>query len=106
MPLLALIVGQVCLHACMAGVRVAAPLAALAAGHSALAVGVLLSLFAAGPIVFALQAGRLADRHGYHRPLRLAVALCVAGGRWRARRSTTWRCAPPRCCAASAPTSA
>ena len=80
LPLLALIVGQVCLHACMAGVRVAAPLAALADGRSALAVGVLLSLFAAGPIVFALQAGRLADRHGYHRPLRLAVALCVAGG--------------------------
>ena len=80
LPLLALIVGQVCLHACMAGVRVAAPLAALAAGHSALAVGVLLSLFAAGPIFFALQAGRLTDRHGYHRPLRLAVSLCVAGG--------------------------
>lgn len=78
--LLALIVGQVCLHACMAGVRVAAPLAALGQGRSAFAVGLLLSLFAAGPIAFALQAGRLADRHGYHRPLRLAVALCVAGG--------------------------
>jgi MFS family permease len=79
-PLLALIVGQVCLHACMAGVRVAAPLSALANGHSAVAVGLLLALFAAGPIAFALQAGRMADRHGYHRPLRLAVALCVAGG--------------------------
>ena len=78
--LLALIVGQVCLHACMAGVRVAAPLSALAQGHSALAVGVLLALFAAGPIAFALQAGRMADRHGYHRPLRVAVALCVLGG--------------------------
>ena len=80
LPLLALIVGQVCLHACMAGVRVAAPLSALAAGDSALAVGVLLALFAAGPIVFALPAGRLADRHGYHRPLRLSVALSVTGG--------------------------
>ncbi len=80
LPLAAIIVGQVCLHACMAGVRVAAPLSALAEGRSALAVGVLLALFAAGPIVFALQAGRLADRHGYHRPLRLAVALCVLGG--------------------------
>lgn len=79
-PLLALIVGQICLHACMAGVRVAAPLSALAEGRSAFAVGVLLALFAAGPIGFALQAGRLADRHGYRRPLRLAVGLCVAGG--------------------------
>ncbi len=80
LPLVAIIVGQVCLHACMAGVRVAAPLQALRAGHSAWAVGVLLALFSAGPIAFALQAGRLADRHGYHRPLHLAVALCVTGG--------------------------
>jgi MFS family permease len=64
----------------MAGVRVAAPLQALHQGHSAWAVGVLMALFAAGPIAFALQAGRLADRHGYHRPQHLAVALCVAGG--------------------------
>ena len=80
LPLVAVIVGQVCLHACTAGVRVAAPLQALHDGHSAWAVGVLMALFAAGPIAFALQAGRLADRHGYHRPLHLAVALCVAGG--------------------------
>jgi len=80
LPLAAIIVGQVCLHACMAGVRVAAPLQALRDGRSAWAVGILMALFAAGPIAFALQAGRLADRHGYHRPLRLAVALCVAGG--------------------------
>ena len=80
LPLVAIIVGQVCLHACMAGVRVAAPLQVLNDGHSAWAVGVLMALFAAGPIAFALQAGRLADQHGYHRPLHLAVALCAAGG--------------------------
>ena len=33
----------------------------------------------AAPIVLALQAGRLADRRGYHRPMRLAVALTIAG---------------------------
>lgn len=27
-----------------------------------------------------MSAGRLADRHGYHRPLYMAVALEVAGG--------------------------
>jgi hypothetical protein len=41
-----LIVGQVCLHACMAGMRMAAPLLALREGYSELAVGVLLALFA------------------------------------------------------------
>ncbi len=78
--LVALIVGQICLHSCMAGVRLAAPLQALRQGHSAWAVGILLGLFALAPILLALPAGRLADRHGYHRPLRVAVALSVSGG--------------------------
>jgi MFS family permease len=78
--LIALIVGQICLHSCMAGVRLAAPLLALRQGHSAWAVGILLGLFAAAPILLALPAGRLADRHGYHRPLRVAVTLSVSGG--------------------------
>jgi MFS family permease len=78
--LLALIGGQVALHSCMAGVRMAAPLAALREGHAAWAVGVLLGLFAAAPIALALPAGRLADRHGYHVPIRIAVALTASGG--------------------------
>ena len=78
--LLALIGGQVALHSCMAGIRMAAPLSALRDGHAAWAVGVLLGLFAAAPIALALKAGRLADRHGYHLPIRLAVALTVSGG--------------------------
>lgn len=79
-PVLALILGQIGLHACMAGVRVAAPLLALHTGHEPWAVGVLLGLFAAAPVLTSLQAGRLADRHGYHRPVGLAVALTVVGG--------------------------
>lgn len=79
-PLLALILGQVCLHSGMAGVRVAGPLLALRSGEPAWAVGVLLGLFAAAPVVSSLYAGRLADRHGYHHPLRLAVALTFVGG--------------------------
>ena len=78
--LLALIGGQIAMHACMAGVRMAAPLAALREGDSAWAVGILLGLFAAAPIALALATGRLADRHGYHRPLRVAVALTFTGG--------------------------
>ena len=78
-PLLALILGQVFLHACMTGVRVAAPLLMLRQGHPEWAVGLLLGLFAAAPVTTALRSGRMADRHGYHRPMRLAVALAVAG---------------------------
>jgi len=79
-PLLALILGQISLHACMAGVRMAAPLQALKQGHSEWAVGVLMALFALGPIALALPAGRMADRHGYHRPLYIAVGLSLTGG--------------------------
>jgi len=77
--LVALIVGQICLHSTMAGVRMAAPLWVLRQSHAEWAVGVLVGLFAVAPIVLALQAGRLADRHGYHRPLQIAVALTFGG---------------------------
>lgn len=78
-PLIALIGGQVCLHACMAGTRMAAPLLALEQGHTAWSVGVLLALFALAPVVLSLPAGRLADRHGYHRPVAIGVALSFTG---------------------------
>ena len=74
-----LIVGQIALHGAMAGQRMAAPLQALNAGHSPWAVGVLLALFAALPVLTAMGAGRMADRHGYHRPVRLAVLLTTSG---------------------------
>lgn len=78
-PLLALILVQVFLHSCMTGVRVAAPLLMLRQGHAEWAVGLLLGLFAAAPVATSLHAGRMADRHGYHRPMRIAVGLAVAG---------------------------
>lgn len=74
-----LIVGQIALHAAMAGQRMATPLQALDAGHSAWAVGVLLALFAALPVLIAMPAGRMVDRHGYHRPQQLAVVLTLVG---------------------------
>ncbi len=80
-PLLALIAAQVSLHACMTGTRVAAPLLALREGQGAWFVGVLLAMFAVAPVVLALYAGRLADRFGYHRPIYIAVALALVGGR-------------------------
>jgi MFS family permease len=77
--LVALIVGQIGLHAAMAGLRMAAPLQALREGASAWTVGVLLALFAAAPVLLALHAGRMADRHGYHGPVRVALAAALAG---------------------------
>lgn len=71
----ALVIGQLGLHSAMAGVRLAMPLQALREGFSPWAVGVLLALFAALPVLTALPAGRLADRRGYHHPIRLAVAM-------------------------------
>jgi MFS family permease len=76
----ALIVGQICLHSCMTGVRMAAPLQVLRAGYAEWAVGILLGLFAAAPVLIALAAGRFVDRRGYHAPMRVAVLLTAAGG--------------------------
>jgi len=77
--LVALIVGQLGLHSAMAGLRMAAPLQALHAGYSAWAVGLLLALFAAAPVLLALHSGRLADRYGYHRPVHIAAVLTGTG---------------------------
>ena len=77
--LLRLIAGHVCLHACMAGMRLAAPLLALRQGYSPLAVGVLLALFALTQVFLALPAGRFADRHGLKRPVGYGVLAASAG---------------------------
>ena len=67
------------LHACMAATRVAASLAVLKQGHPDWVVGALLSLYAVAPIVLSLWAGRLADRFGFHRPVRWAVGMALVG---------------------------
>ncbi|HVL43975.1 MAG TPA: MFS transporter, partial [Acidovorax sp.] len=79
MALARLIAGQVCIHAAMAGMRMAAPLLALREGYSAAAVGVLLALFALTQVFLALPAGRYADRHGLKRPVGMAVGVASVG---------------------------
>jgi MFS family permease len=78
--LLRLVSAQVCVHACMTGFRMAAPLMALREGESAAAAGVLLALFALSQVFLSLPAGRFVDRHGLHRPMALAVCIAVTGG--------------------------
>lgn len=74
-----LIAGQVFLHACMAGMRMATPLLALKQGHSAFNVGVLLALFALTQVFTALPAGRYTDRAGLRRPVAVAVVMASLG---------------------------
>ncbi len=72
-----LIAGQICLHAAMAGLRLAAPLWALKNGYSALAAGLLVALFAASSVLLALPAGRYADRKGLKKPFAQYVFVAV-----------------------------
>ena len=74
-----LIAGQIFLHACMAGMRMATPLLALQQGFSAMAVGALLALFALTQVFLALPAGRYADRKGLKTPLAISVAIAFTG---------------------------
>lgn len=78
--LAALVIGQLGLHSSMAGLRMSSPLLALRNGRSEWAVGVLMALFALAPVLLAMRAGRMADKHGYHRPVRMAVVLSTIGG--------------------------
>ncbi len=78
-PLVHLIIGQVCLHGAMAGMRMAAPLWALREGFSAAAVGVLLALFALTQVFLAIPAGRYADAHGLKKPVGMAIMLATNG---------------------------
>lgn len=77
--LVALIAAQVALHAVMTGVRLAAPLLALRDGASAWVVGALVAVVAALPVVTSIAVGRLADRRGYHKPIRVAVFCSMTG---------------------------
>jgi len=77
--LVRLIAAYVCVHACMAGIRLAAPLLVLGQGYGALPVGFLLALFALTQVFLALPAGRYADRHGLRRPVIYAVVAAVLG---------------------------
>ena len=74
-----LIAGHICLHACMAGMRMAAPLLALHQGFSPLAVGLLLALFALTQVFLSLPAGRYVDRHGLKKPIAFAVVTAASG---------------------------
>jgi MFS family permease len=93
-----LIAGQICLHACMAGMRMSTPLLALNQGYSAMAVGALLALFALTQVFLALPAGRYADRHGLKKPLRISVLVACLG----ASLSAIWPVFPVMCLSALA----
>lgn len=75
----ALIGALIGLHASMAAARVAASLYLLQTGRPEWMVGLLLSLYAVAPIGLSLWAGRLADRHGLHRPLGVGVVMALLG---------------------------
>lgn len=77
---IALVVCQFGLHACVNGMRVAVPLQALHLGHSVFTVGLLVALFALIPALFAIRFGQLTDRRGYHWPVRFASVLSIAAG--------------------------
>ncbi|AVS88216.1 MFS transporter [Paracidovorax avenae] len=91
-----LITGQICIHASMTGMRLAAPLLALREGYSAAAVGALLALFALTQVFLSLPAGRYADRHGLKRPVGWAVGVASAG----AAGALVWPSFPMLCLAA------
>jgi predicted MFS family arabinose efflux permease len=76
MPIAPLVVTTVLAHAAFNGTRLTISLYALSLGASALTVGVLMSLFAALPMVLAVPSGRWIDRVGVRMPI-IASAACL-----------------------------
>lgn len=74
-----LVACQIGLHACTQGMRLAASLEALRHDFGTWSVGLVLTMFALVPAVCAIPVGRLADRHGYHLPVRIAALSSLAG---------------------------
>ena len=75
MPLALIVVATVLAHAAFNGSRLTISLNALSLGASPLTVGVMMSLFAALPMVLGVSSGRLVDRIGVRAPLLAASAL-------------------------------
>ena len=96
--LVRLIAAQICIHACMTGLRMATPLLALREGFTPAAVGFLLALFALTQVFLALPAGRFADRNGLRKPVRWSVVVAVLG----AGVAVIWPVYPVLCLAALA----
>lgn len=86
----AVIATLIAVHACMAVTRVASSLWVLKQGYGEWTVGLLLSLFAVAPILLSLWAGRLADKHGFHRPVGLGVLLAFGGALVAVSLQTVW----------------
>jgi predicted MFS family arabinose efflux permease len=74
-PLVLIVFTTVLAHTAYNGSRLTISLNALALGASPLAVGVLMSLFAALPMALGVWGGRLVDRVGVRRPMLAAVVL-------------------------------
>ena len=67
-------------HVVLAGSRIAVSLDALDGGANAATVGLLLALYAMLPALFAIPAGRLADRIGVRRPMLVGSCGLAIGG--------------------------
>jgi len=76
MSIAPVVVTTVLAHAAFNGTRLTISLYALSLGASALTVGVLMSLFAALPMVLAVPSGRWIDRIGVRMPI-IAAAACL-----------------------------
>ena len=85
-----LVFAQICLHGCLTGLRMAAPLWALRRFDDALLAGALVALFAVSQVFLALPAGRFVERQGLRRSLAASVLLTSGG----ALAATVWPSVP------------
>ncbi len=85
-----LIVAQIAVHACMAGMRMSAPLWALQQGYSPFAVGSLIALFALTQVFLSIPAGRYIDKNGLKKPVFICVVFAIVAALLAAFATLYW----------------
>jgi MFS family permease len=70
---------NIIIHSCLTGSRVVASLFAIELGMNAFAIGILVALYSATPLLLGVTAGRVTDRYGVQAPMVFGAVLCGCG---------------------------
>ena len=74
-----LVLLNVIIHGCLMGSRVVVSLFAIELGMNAFAIGLLVALYSATPLLLGVTAGRVTDRYGVYPPMLFGAMLCGCG---------------------------
>src|SRR5450759_174037 len=70
---------NIIIHGCLIGSRMVMVLLAIELGANTLAIGVMVALYSALPLLLGVYSGRVSDRYGVRAPMLFGAVLCGGG---------------------------